>query len=265
MTRKATVSFAWVFFYLTVYMSLQLGYSFLSKLLEQFGMQPESGVGSTIIMAGITAVLVYIAILRLRDKSFLNECRFRAISGRHLATSAVLGISGLAVSSLLLAGLSMFLDSAYLEHMENMELILKGNKFIVFASVGIAAPIVEEVIFRGLIFRELEKVMSIKATVVVQALLFGIYHFNVAQGIYTVFLGIVLGLSLAWTRSIWAPIVIHMVNNSVSYAFSFLSDKNEVVLSVVGLVLMLALILFPVLMRYLYKTRVDRRFTAHRN
>lgn len=265
MTRKSIGSFGWVFFYLTVYMFLQLGYSFVSVLLEQFGVQSETGIGSSIILAGITAVFVYIAVLRLRDKSFIDECRFRGISGGHLAASAVLGISGLAISSLLLAVISLVLDAAYLDHMENMELILKGNKFIVFASVGIVAPLVEEVIFRGLVFRELEKIMSIKATVGVQALLFGVYHFNITQGIYTLFLGIILGLAIVWTKSIWAPIMIHMVNNSVSYIFSFLADENEIVLASVGVGLFIALILFPILMRYLYRTRMDRDYGMGRD
>lgn len=265
MGRKAMRASAWVFFYLTVYMSLLLGYSLLSDILDSLGMNSESRVGVSIILAGLTATIVYIAVLRARKKDFLEECRFKSISGSHIATSVGLGISGLAVSSLLLALLSFFLDTAYMEHMENMELILKGNKLIVFASVGVFAPLLEEVLFRGLVFRELEDIMDTKTAVFVQALLFGVYHFNITQGIYTVFLGVVLGLALVWTKSIWAPIIIHMVNNSVSYAFSFIGEGNEIVLSAVGLGLLVALILFPVLMRYLYRTRVARSFdSTHR-
>lgn len=261
MINKGLKSSGWIFFYLTTYILFQFGYSIMATLIaEVMDGIINSQIPQAIIFAGAASLAVYLIAMRLRGKSFLEECRFNPISWSHGLASGVLGISGLAISSILLAVLSFFVDSAYLDHISNMELILGGNKLMVFISVGVIAPIVEEIIFRGLVFRELEKNLNVKAVVLVQGLLFGIYHLNLAQGVYTVFLGVVLGFALLWTKSIWAPIIIHMVNNSVSFLFSFIGVENDVLLFAVGLVLLFGIILFPVAMRYLYRTRMDKEY-----
>lgn len=251
-------SFGWVFFYLATYMAFQLSYSFLAFAIKGSGLENSAEVSRTIIFAGVSSLLVYIAVVRFRKKNFLEECRFKTISTKHLIASGALGVSGLGVSSILLAALSLFLDSAYLDHMENMELILRGNSLLVFVSVGVVAPLIEEILFRGLVFRELEKIFDSKWAVFVQAILFGVYHLNMAQGVYTTFLGVVLGFALLWTGSIWAPIVIHIVNNSLSFLFSFIGQDSEILLFFLGSGLILVIAFFPLLMRYLYKTRVER-------
>jgi uncharacterized protein len=275
MIKRGFKSSIWVFFYLMTYFVFQLTYSIIAAFVIGFRMEItgqggnleevvegtiNSQIPQAIIFAGAASVVVYLVAIRLRNKNFLEECRFKGLPWNKALASGVLGVSGLAVSSILLAGLSLFLDTAYLEHMANMELILGGNKLLVFLSVGIVAPIVEEVIFRGLVFRELERSLRVRAVVVIQALLFGVYHFNLAQGLYTVFLGIVLGLALVWTKSIWAPIIIHMVNNSVSFAFSLVGAENSVVLLIVGLILIAGIVLFPIMLVYLYRTRAHEDY-----
>lgn len=277
MIKRGLKSWSWILLYLTTYIALQIGYSIIAtsviglelKLSGQIVNIEEimdnvirNQIPQSIIFAGIASTAIYLLVMRLRNKSISEECRFSDISWNHGVASGILGISGLAVSSILLATLSFFQDTAYLEHIENMELLLGGNKLLVFISVGIVAPIIEEIIFRGLVFRELEKSLNVKAVVVVQALLFGIYHFNLAQGVYTVFLGLVLGLALVWTKSIWAPIIIHMVNNSVSFLFSFIDIENDILMMIVGWILLIGVIIFPMILVYLYKTRVVSEYTG---
>lgn len=80
-------------------------------------------------------------------------------------------------------------------------------------SVGILAPIVEELVFRGLIYRRMRDYVSLPAAILVSSAIFGIYHGNVVQAIYATLLGIILALLYERYKTIWAPILAHMAAN----------------------------------------------------
>ena len=104
--------------------------------------------------------------------------------------------------------------------MEQLNLIsqlISGTSLpLAIVSVGIVGPIVEEVIFRGLIFYYFQKRYSVKTAIIVQAILFGVIHLNLAQASYAIIIGLFLGYAYVYTQSIWVPIIIHVVNNIVA-------------------------------------------------
>jgi len=85
-------------------------------------------------------------------------------------------------------------------------------------SMAIAAPILEECLFRGAIEGHLLKIWKDKpwAAIVVSGLVFGIVHMNPAQVLYASLIGLVLGW-LRWrTGSIIPGIIGHILNNSLA-------------------------------------------------
>lgn len=95
-----------------------------------------------------------------------------------------------------------------------------NNTLLTILSVGIWVPIVEEVVFRGALTRLLSKNMNIYVAIVIQALLFGIFHFNLVQLIPTAILGLTMGLAAHYTKSLLPAIAIHMMNNSLAILMS---------------------------------------------
>lgn len=57
----------------------------------------------------------------------------------------------------------------------------------------ILGPIAEEFIFRGVSLSHFEKVLPFWVANIFQAILFGLYHMNLVQGIYTFFVGLFFG------------------------------------------------------------------------
>lgn len=80
----------------------------------------------------------------------------------------------------------------------------------------IVAPVAEELLFRQVIYIRLRRFAPTWIAVVVSALLFGIYHGNLVQGIYAFIMGCLLALVYEWTRSLAAPILFHMIANHLS-------------------------------------------------
>jgi len=99
-------------------------------------------------------------------------------------------------------------------------------------AVGVClAPIVEESLFRGVVFGTIRK-RSRAAAYIISVLLFAFYHlwsFFLSDFDWKLFLYILqyipASVALAWCyehgRSIWAPIFLHMLVNFISISISF--------------------------------------------
>jgi membrane protease YdiL (CAAX protease family) len=85
--------------------------------------------------------------------------------------------------------------------------------------VGIGAPIVEEIFYRGLLQRSLERRFGVWPGILGSALLFGASHFQLLQLPALVLFGIVLGLLAQRTGRLAAPIAAHIVFNMTTVLF----------------------------------------------
>jgi membrane protease YdiL (CAAX protease family) len=88
---------------------------------------------------------------------------------------------------------------------------------------GFAVPMAEELVFRGLVYRWLRVRWGVAPSAVLSAALFGLVHGQLEVGIGAFMVGIVLALAYERSRSLWPPIIIHAVQNSVSIILMFLS------------------------------------------
>ncbi|MGI6006960.1 MAG: HAD hydrolase-like protein [Ruminococcus sp.] len=79
--------------------------------------------------------------------------------------------------------------------------------------VGVAAPIVEEVLFRGLVMKRIQDYLGTAWAVVLSALIFGVYHGNVVQFVYAGLLGLAFGMIMFRTNSLKVVITAHMAAN----------------------------------------------------
>lgn len=87
--------------------------------------------------------------------------------------------------------------------------------FVLF-SVIILGPIVEELLFRGLIFNELAKYRNGLFPIIISGLLFGLFHREPVQVVYATLLGFILGFVYSKTNSLPVVIFMHILNNLLS-------------------------------------------------
>ena len=85
--------------------------------------------------------------------------------------------------------------------------------------VGIGTPIVEEIFYRGLLQRSLERRFGVWPGILGSALLFGVSHFQLLQLPALVLFGVVLGLLAQRTGRLAAPIAAHIVFNMTTVLF----------------------------------------------
>lgn len=160
-----------------------------------------------------------------RDKTYRNELGRRYIENEKMSNPLIfVGIGfgtvgfGTILENLIIKGLegSRLVNDA-LELLE-MAFSAKGpvDGIFILITVAIGAPLVEELLFRGVLFEELRKESSLKVTIFLTSLVFGIYHFNILQSSNAFFLGLVLAYVYYTTKSIKASIIIHATNNMIA-------------------------------------------------
>ncbi len=88
--------------------------------------------------------------------------------------------------------------------------------------IVVAAPISEEIFFRGFIFGGLRHRLSFPAAGLISAVIFGLFHYTGPGSLGVVPQLAFLGFALSWvyeeTGSIYPTMAIHAVNNALAFA-----------------------------------------------
>lgn len=146
---------------------------------------------------------------------------------------------------------------------EQMEAI-SDNTFMVFLLVSFFAPIIEEIIFRGIIQKGMiNNGVKPRNAILVSALIFGIVHFNPWQFIGAFLLGIVLGVVYFKTKSLLMSIFLHFFNNTIAAIMMKFCDTDsfgELLQIPNYLILFIGIVIFAFFYYlFMYKNRVYYR------
>lgn len=174
--------------------------------------------------AALLSIPLMIWFMRMDKKRRTAEGTWRRYEKvRPMQYAFVLGL-GLAASyaannMLLLSGLEEMTE----EYVQLTESFFKGNLAVELLGLGLIIPIVEEMVFRGLMYERLKEFLDLKLAVVLAAFSFGAVHGNLVQGIFSFFLGLLLIYVYERYHSLLAPILFHMASNILAV---FQSETN---------------------------------------
>lgn len=99
----------------------------------------------------------------------------------------------------------------------------KGLLYGLFV-MSITPGICEEIMFRGVILNAYDK-LGYKKGILITALLFGIFHFNLVNFIGPLILGIVFGIMVYRTNSLYSSIIGHTLNNAIAVGILYFVNK----------------------------------------
>ena len=91
--------------------------------------------------------------------------------------------------------------------------------FLVIAIIG---PLVEEMMFRGVIYRNFRKSGRLLASIIISSIIFGLYHRNLNQFFYTAYVGVMFSLIDEASESIWPSLICHVIFNGYSVCLVYL-------------------------------------------
>ena len=186
-------------------------------------------------------------LIRKRRKLIRSLLNVRTVLLLVAATVAVYGMALL---------ISFAVSAAFPEAEKDFESMMGsatgGNPVIAFLTVVILAPVAEEMAIRGIVMKSLSKYMPVTGVIIVQAVLFGIYHMNLMQAFYVLPLALLLGYTAYHFDSIIPCICIHMLNNLMPYFFALIYSK-EVGIMVPVMILAVAAAVFFLTWKFIPK------------
>ena len=103
---------------------------------------------------------------------------------------------------------------------EAQDALLSGRMIFQILGMGIAVPITEELVFRGLVYQKLERYLSVRQAVLLGAAIFALYHGNIIQGLFAFLMGIILNLLYHHFEDLRVPILFHAASNLMTVLLS---------------------------------------------
>ncbi len=166
------------------------------------------------IAAGITIPAIYFWAYRPTQKDFVEKPKMSKTTLMNVVYIAIITlIFSSAINNLVSMSPLVELSAGY--NKANTDFF--ANTIVVeLIGSAILSPIMEELVFRGVIFANLKKVTSVNNAIIISSILFGLVHFNVVQFLYAFILGIVLAMFMEKSGHVYAAIVGHILANALA-------------------------------------------------
>lgn len=148
---------------------------------------------------------------RIKERSFDLKRHLKGFDKAYIPM--LIGAGVFATIGLSRLILTIPLDGILGDYSEVKSAYEAGSVWLQYLVLGLLIPIVEEMLFRGLVYNRLKTYYDVTISAYISALIFGIVHFNLIQGIYAFIMGIVFTIIYERCKHILAPMLIHVVAN----------------------------------------------------
>ena len=239
MKRSSLHDIANIVLYVILFLLIQLAVTFAVAIIAMWiGGTPWSSI-SQHLQTGSLGLNGKELVAATAISSVLTFCLFLACHWASVKRDWLATRPWTALIWVVLLALGTILPSQWL--VERMEITLPESAEKLFESImgeplgyvaiGILAPLVEELVFRGAILRTLLKLFDRKwhwVPIVISALIFGAVHMNVPQFVHAALIGLLLGWMYYRTDSIVPGVTFHWVNNTVAFVmFHMMPQMND--------------------------------------
>lgn len=102
-----------------------------------------------------------------------------------------------------------------------------GGLFVNIAVIALLTAFGEELFFRGTLQHTAASSGAAQAAIWVVALIFSAMHFQIYGFVPRLLLGAWFGYLLYWTRSLYVPVLAHLINNGVVVVCAWLSNRGS--------------------------------------
>ena len=118
--------------------------------------------------------------------------------------------------------------------------ISKTNILSYVICTGIIGPILEELLFRGIVLNKLKENYKTMTSILITSFLFAFFHQSFIQILYAFVLSFMLIYVYQKYKNILAPILLHITSNIFNLIISYIISKNINIVNLVLLIISLA-------------------------
>lgn len=205
----------------------------------------------TMILGYLVYVVIFMIMIKLEKKNVKKYLKFNTFNSK-----IIIGLIPLAVG-IFFINLSL---SPLLSNYSSSNNVSDKMTLTSAICVILVAPICEEIFFRGIIFNKLKLNINLFLAVFIQALVFGLFH---GGGVVNAgLIGIIYAMIILWADSIWASILLHLLNNFFATLIILLGFEN-VINEPHYIISFLGIVIFIIAAKFLFK--ITHKFSNEDN
>src|SRR5207245_2602655 len=175
------------------------------------------GLWVTEALAIALPAVIIVRGANLRPAPYLG---LRAPRPGQLAIAAGLALANQPVVSLVTWTSREVAPASWVEEFDSfqrvMDVVFAGQAVPMLVTVAVAAPLGEELFFRGFALPALKRSWGGAAAAVVRGAMFSVLHLNKVGFVGLWEIGILLALLRLWSGSLWPSILCHALNNGIA-------------------------------------------------
>lgn len=241
-----------IFFYIFLPLLVEIAGQFLVQgaaefwFMSKYPGRPLVEINQYMAEITIIAALLLIPVLFLlyrRDKKRQEYMQW-AKEKKDVTTKDVVHIVILSIAACILLNtvisllqLQNFSD----KYMETAQILYQPSVFVQLVGLGIIVPVMEEMVFRVLMYRRMKEKMNVWTAIILSAVIFGICHGNLVQFLFATNLGILLAYLYEKFKRPVVPIIGHSVVNITSVLMTAFAAWNRIFMSVVGILMIIVI------------------------
>ena len=191
-------------------------------------------INSKLLLMTIILFLVFLPILYLAYKKYR---RYEYVGGYRVEALS-LGISIALIFNITLYNLNKVFS--FTNRFDKMEIPF----YVVLICTGILGPILEEILFRGIVYNKLKEFNTNMAAIIICSILFGVFHMDIINGIYGFGISFMLIYLYEKHNTLYAPILLHITLNITGLLIVKLGILSILTINISLLVISILMLIF---------------------
>ena len=186
----------------------------------------------TLLIIFIT-MIVFIPILTIVYKKYKKENSFRF---KNIFIPMLMGICISLIYNITLYNLNNSINFTNIFEPSKLPILVQ------IISSGICGPILEELIFRGIVYNKLKTFNKPMIAIVLSSIIFGVVHGSIVNIIYTFGVSFILIYLYEKYKTLKAPIIMHMFLNTTVIVLLPLISRNFIIFNTYLLIISIVLL-----------------------
>lgn len=194
--------------------------SLLNKLIKttDYNNRLTNYINNNTLLIIVIILVIFLPILYLGFKKYKKNNKLK------LNNVTMIILLGMSIS--LIYNISMYnLNNIF--HFTNQFKISKLSIIVQIISSGIIGPILEEILFRGIVYNKLKEFNPPMKSIIIATLIFSLMHTNFVNMIYAFIISFMLIYVYEKYKTLKAPILLHITSNITIILFIYVLVKNS--------------------------------------